>query len=254
VPKRHPARICVLALVALGLGACTSAPVPMAAPSASGPPALAAAATGGPVAAPGAGGSSRPPASVPRTAVLGQSAAPAPAPSGPAPLVFSGTTRLSDPVSPDGVPFLPASPASEPAAPGAPGIAGVPAPSVPDLSALLVPTPEPEPTPEAAALSVPLGIYAAGGYNGTTTDYTAAMEMRGDGTYSMQPGSGAAIPDPSIGQAGTYRVLNGSALEFLTGPYAGTKATLIPDYQATGRDYIDLTVDGVFTSYHFDHA
>lgn len=161
----------------------------------------------------------------------------------------AGSALLAEPVSPGGVPFLP-----PPAAAEVPDLApDVSAPLLPELSVRVLPTAEPEPS-TAPALSVPLGLYVAGGYNGTDTVYTAALQMRGDGMYSMVPASGAEIPDPTAGRAGTYEVLNGSALEFRTGPYAGLRATLVPDYEATGRDFIDLTVDGVFTSFHFEHA
>lgn len=258
--SRHLVRTSALALVVLGLGACNSAPVSVADPAATLAPAATAGsaivASAAPGTAPRGGALPRPVTSGAPGAARAVPPGPSSSPSSPtAPLpgpaaqqtapAAPGTVRLSDPVSPDGVPFVPASPAPE-----APATADPLTPAVPELSALFA-SPEPDPTP---ALSVPFGVYAAGGYNGTTTEYTAAMAMRSDGTYSMTPATGAEIPDPSTGQAGTYQVLNGSALEFLTGPYAGVRAALIPDYQATGRDFIDLTVDGVFISYHFEHA
>lgn len=275
LPTRR-ARLCALALVAVGLGACASAPASVAGPPAG---AVTAAPSVAGLSAPrGAGDAvadpSRPSTSAPRGGVPAGAAPrdPAVGTSVHAPAGFA------DPLAPAGVPFLPDAPAdarpadepaAEPAAEPAPGpvdessgprsaegAPAVPLPAIPGLpgGSPLDLNPDPEPAPAAPGLSVPFGVYVAGGYSDAGIQYAAAMEMRPDGTYSMQPGTGPEMPDPAQGRTGTYRVVNGSALEFLTGPYAGAEAIVIPDYQATGRDFIDVTSAGAFTSFHFDHS
>jgi len=103
-------------------------------------------------------------------------------------------------------------------------------------------------------LSVPFGLYVAGGFNGTSTLYIGAMRMRSDGTYTQRASSGLDIPDPDTGQSGTYQVVSSSSIRFLTGPYAGSSANLVPDYKGTGRKYIDVSFQGVVTSYGFFKA
>jgi hypothetical protein len=111
----------------------------------------------------------------------------------------------------------------------------------------------PTPGPLAGAMSVPYGVYVASGYSGGFVTYNGAMRMQSDGTYSMKPGGGAGVPDPDTGQSGTYQVIDAANIKFVTGPYGGSPGKLTPNYQGSGRKFIDVTYQGTTTSYGYSH-
>jgi hypothetical protein len=121
------------------------------------------------------------------------------------------------------------------------------------------PTTDTPPTTNAPAdggLVVPFGLYAASSYNGSRNVSIASMRLRPDGTYSMMANpSGSGIVDPDDGEEGEYESTGASSLRFTSGAYEGLSATLVANYQGSGRDFVDVQLaDGTKQSYSFVNA